>query len=81
MEGVSSGDDLLVPGALCSQGGIYQAIHREHRETHNVLVRVSETFPRCNRCGDAVRFRLLKQVSEPASMRGKRVRKKSAGRS
>ena len=80
MEGVSSGDDLL-PGALCSQGGIYQVIHREHRETHNVLVRVGDTFPRCKGCGEAVRFRLVKQVNEPPSMRGKRVRKKSAGRS
>jgi hypothetical protein len=80
MEGVSSGDDLL-PGALCSQGGIYQVMHREHRETHNALVRVGDTFPRCNECGDAVRFRLVKQVSEPASIRAKPVRKKSAGKS
>ena len=80
MEGVSSGDDLL-PGALCSQGGIYQVIHREHRETHNALVRVGDTFPRCKGCGEAVRFRLVKQVNEPLSMRGKRVRKKSAGKS
>ncbi|HEY2170456.1 MAG TPA: hypothetical protein VGJ30_12575 [Candidatus Angelobacter sp.] len=82
MEGVSSGDDLLIlPGAVCSQGGIYQAIHREHRQAHNVLVRVSETFPRCKGCGDAVRFRLVRQVSQPAPMRAKRVRKKSAGKS
>ena len=79
MEGVSSGDDLL-PGTLCCQGGIYHVIHHEHRETHNVLVRMGETFPRCNVCGDAVRFRLVKQVSEPTSMRAKRrARKKSAG--
>lgn len=80
MEGVSSGDDLL-PGALCSQSGIYQAIHLEHRETHNVLLRVGDTFPRCRGCGEAVRFRLLKQVSQPPPMRPKRVRKKSAGKS
>lgn len=82
MEGVSSGDDLLIlPGALCSQGGIYQAIHREHRQAHNVLVRASETFPRCRQCGEAVRFRLIKYVSEPPPVRGKRARKKGAGRS
>lgn len=80
MEGVSSGDDLL-PGALCSKSGIYQVIHLAHRETHNVLVRVGDTFPRCKGCGEAVRFRLVKHVSEPPSMRGKRVRKKSAGKS
>ena len=81
MEGVSSGDDLL-PGTLCSQAGIYQVIHREHRDPHNVLVRVGDMFPRCTGCGDAVRFRLVKQVSEPSSMRAKkRVRKKGAGTS
>jgi hypothetical protein len=81
MEGVSSGDDLLISGALCSQSGIYQVIHREHRAPHRALVRVGDTFPRCKGCGEAVRFRLIKQVSEPPPTRGKRVRKKSAGKS
>jgi hypothetical protein len=81
MEGVSSGDDLL-PGTLCSQDGIYRVIHREHREAHNVLVRMGETFPRCNICGDAVCFRLVRRVSEPTPMRAKKSgRKKSAGTS
>ena len=81
MEGASSGDGLLIlPGALCSQGGAYHAIHHEHREPHKVLVRVGDTFPRCKGCGEAVRFRLIKHVSEPPPMRGKRVRKKGAGR-
>jgi len=82
MEGVSSGDDLLIlPGALCSRGGIYQAIHREHRAPHRTLVRMGDTFPRCRGCGEEVRFRLIKQVSEPPPVRGKRVRKKGAGKS
>jgi hypothetical protein len=79
MEDASSGDDLL-PGALCSQSGIYQVKHHAHRETHNVLVRTGDRFPRCNACGEAVRFRLIKQVNQPAPMRAKRARKKSAGR-
>jgi hypothetical protein len=81
MEGVSSGDDLLISGALCSQSGIYQVIHREHRAPHRALVRVGDTFPRCKGCGEAVRFRLIKQVSELPPMHGKRVRKKGAGKS
>ena len=81
MEGVSSGDDLLISGALCSQSGIYQVIHREHRAPHRALVRVGDIFPRCKGCGEAVRFRLIKQVSELPPMRGKRVRKKGAGKS
>jgi hypothetical protein len=55
-------------------------MHRAHRMTHNVLVRTGDFFPRCNACGDAVRFRLVKQFSQPAATRAKRVRKKSAGR-
>jgi predicted nucleic acid-binding Zn ribbon protein len=80
MEDVSSGDDLL-PGELCPRSGIYQVTHRLHRVAHNVLVQKGDRFSRCNKCGDAVRFRLVKQVSEPASMRAKHVRKKSAGKS
>jgi hypothetical protein len=79
MEVVSSGDDLL-PGALCTQGGIYQVIHHAHRVPHNVLVRKGDKFPRCNACGAAVRFRLIKQAGQPLPIRARRARKKSAGR-
>lgn len=79
MEDASSGDDLL-PGVLCKQSGIYQVIHQTHRAAHNVLVRAGDLFPRCNGCGGAVRFLLVKQVNQPAPMRAKRARKKSAGR-
>lgn len=78
MEGAGSGDDLF-PGALCSQSGIYQVIHRAHRQPHKVLLRTGDLFPRCKVCGDAVRFRLVKKVSQPTPVRAKRVRKKSAG--
>jgi pyruvate/2-oxoacid:ferredoxin oxidoreductase beta subunit len=47
---------------------------------HKVLVRKGDRFPRCNGCGEAVRFRLIKQAEQPLPMRAKRVRKKSAGR-
>jgi hypothetical protein len=78
MEGANLGEDLP-PGELCTKSGIYQVTHHAHRVTHNVLVRKDDRFPRCNECGDAVRFGLVKQVSEPVSMR-KHARKKSAGR-
>lgn len=80
MEGVSSGDDLL-PGELCTQSGIYQVTHHAHRVPHNALVQKGDRFPRCNECGDAVRFRLVKQAGQPGSMRTKHARKKSAGKS
>jgi hypothetical protein len=79
MEGASRGEELP-PGAVCTQGGIYQVIHHAHRVMHKVLVRKGDRFPRCNGCGEAVRFRLIKQAEQPLPMRAKRVRKKSAGR-
>jgi hypothetical protein len=79
MEVASRGDELP-PGELCTQGGIYQVIHRAHRVPHKVLVRKGDRFPRCNGCGAAVRFRLIKQAEQPLPMRAKRVRKKGAGR-
>lgn len=79
MEGANLGEDLP-PGGVCTQSGIYQVTHHAHRVSHNVLIHKGDWFPRCNRCGDAVRFRLLKQVSEPTPMRTRRARKKSAGR-
>jgi hypothetical protein len=80
MDDARSGDDLL-PGAICGQSGIYQVIHRSHRMAHKVLVRAGDQFPRCNRCGNAVRFRLAEPVSESSPARVKRARKKSAGES
>lgn len=80
MEGADLVDELL-PGELCTQSGIYQVRHRVHRLAHKVLVRKGDQFPRCNVCGDAVRFRLVKQIDQPVAVRAKRARKKSAGRS
>lgn len=79
MEGATHGDDHP-PGEVCTQGGIYQAIHHAHRVPHKVLVRKGDLFPRCKGCGEAVRFRLIKQAGGPPPVRAKRARKKSAGR-
>lgn len=79
MEGASRGEEHP-PGELCTQGGIYQAIHHAHRAPHKVLVRKGDRFPRCQGCGEAVRFRLIKQAEQPTPVRAKRARKKGAGR-
>ena len=79
MEGASRAEELP-PGELCTQGGIYHVIHHSHRMPHKVLVRKGDRFPRCNGCGEAVRFRLIKHVEEPPPVRAKRARKKGAGR-
>ena len=79
MKNGSHGEEFP-PGELCAQDGIYQIIHHAHRVTHQVLVRKGDRFPRCNGCGEAVRFRLIKQAGEQPPARAKRARKKSAGR-
>ena len=66
MEGASSGE-ALPPGELCTQGGIYHVIHHSHRMPHKVLVRKGDRFPRCNGCGEAVRFRLIKHGGRAAA--------------
>jgi hypothetical protein len=79
MDGASFAEEFA-PDAVCSRGGIYQVTHREHRQRHNVVVRKGEHFPRCHKCGDAVRFRLIKPADEPPkTSRTRRARKKSAG--
>ena len=78
MEGATR-EEEHPPGELCTQGGIYQVVHHAHRAAHKVLVRKGDLFPRCNGCGEAVRFRLIKQAGQPP-VRIRRVRKKSAGR-
>jgi len=79
MEGASRGEDHP-PGAVCIQGGIYQVIHHAHRVVHKVLVCKGDRFPRCNGCGEAVRFRLIKPAGHQPPTRAKRARKKGAGR-
>ena len=67
MEGASRGREPFLLVKLCTQGGIYQVIHQAHRMPHKVLVRKGDYFPRCNGCGPAVRFRLIKQGGRAAA--------------
>ena len=46
--------------------GIYSAIHGDHRVSHEVTLLAGYPFPRCNKCGAAVRFELVRQA--PASI-------------
>jgi len=44
------------------ESGIYEAIHRSHRETHHVTV-AGGVFPECNVCNGDVRFRFLRPAA------------------
>lgn len=51
--------DEVVP-----QSGIYCVRHRKHRLPHEVTLVRDQTFPRCAKCKDSVRFELLRSVKE-----------------
>jgi hypothetical protein len=51
---------LYKPGERVPEPGIYEAIHRSHREAHHVTVAGGGVFPDCNVCNGEVRFRFLR---------------------
>ena len=46
-----------------SESGIYEVIHSKHRLPHEVTLLTDEMFPRCAKCQDAVKFRLVRGVN------------------
>ena len=48
-----------------TRSGIYQVIHRKHRVPHEVTLFKDQIFPRCAKCQDAVRFRLVRGAKLP----------------
>jgi hypothetical protein len=54
------GDRVYKPGDKAPQSGVYRVVHKQHRPEHEVTLFRSEQFPRCNRCGDEVRFSLAR---------------------
>lgn len=49
-----------------AQSGIYQVIHKKHRLPHEVTLLRDEQFPRCAKCQDAVKFRLVRGINPDA---------------
>ncbi len=48
-----------VPGDVCDRTGAFRAVHRSHREPHDVLVFFGDRFPSCKWCGHFVRFKAI----------------------
>ncbi|HEY2498453.1 MAG TPA: hypothetical protein VGK24_15440 [Candidatus Angelobacter sp.] len=65
------------PADVCAASGVYRVVHKEHRAAHTAIVKKGDPFPPCKICGNAVRFHLIKKVTEHA--RAKRARKRGAG--
>ena len=52
-------------GETITRSGIYQVIHRKHRLPHEVTLLKDQIFPRCAKCHDQVRFRLVRGARLP----------------
>ncbi|HLK52573.1 MAG TPA: hypothetical protein VKU42_03910 [Candidatus Angelobacter sp.] len=77
MDGDTSATELQ-PGKICTQSGVYRVIHLAHRAPHTVVIRKGDLFPRCNGCGEDVRFRLVTPTSETSPL-FEAARKRGAG--
>lgn len=47
-------------GELVPESGIYRVSHAAHRLPHEVTLLLGNSFPRCEKCGELVQFRLLR---------------------
>ena len=51
------------PGDVVPETGIYVILHQHNHDSRQELMLLSNAkFPRCRRCGDQVRFQLLRAV-------------------
>jgi hypothetical protein len=50
-------------GAIIPDSGIYRVSHSAHRLPHEVTLLQGETFPKCQKCADAVTFELVRALS------------------
>jgi hypothetical protein len=75
------------PGEIVPISGIYTAVHRDHREAHQVVAIRGEEFPPCRLCNNDVRFhvsRVLPHMTHDFDLTGPmpralRRRAKAAG--
>jgi len=56
-------------GAVIPASGIYQVMHSTHRLPHEVTLLRGETFPKCQKCADAVTFKLVRELSYQSIIR------------
>jgi hypothetical protein len=52
------------PGQPVPESGLYCIEHHSHRLMHSLTLSAGIRFPRCKRCGNAVRFTLLRKLKE-----------------
>ena len=53
-----SAEKIYRSGETVPCTGLYRVSHYQHRMPHDAVLRKSEIFPACNKCGEKVVFRL-----------------------
>jgi hypothetical protein len=53
---------FYLSGQKVPASGIYEVRHNKHRLPHEVTLLRDQQFPRCERCGTAVQFRVVRLV-------------------
>ena len=51
------------PGDPVPQTGVYRVVHDGHRTEHEATLLNGGQFPHCTRCGDKVRFFLVRAAA------------------
>jgi hypothetical protein len=51
------------PGDIVPESGVYRAEHRRHRLMHTATLAAASRFPRCQQCGEAVDYGLVRRVA------------------
>ena len=50
-------------GTVIPASGIFSVHHEAHRLPHEVTLLKGETFPKCQKCADAVTFKLIRALT------------------
>ena len=60
----SSSSRRFRTGEQVPASGVYRVHHRAHRVPHEVTLVEGHTFPRCQRCDDAVLFEVVRTIHD-----------------
>ena len=63
MQGPSTAKESYKSGEVAEQSGVYNVLHQEHRSQHLATIFKGQRFPACARCGDRVRFILVRPAA------------------
>lgn len=59
-------EEVYSPGDAVPQTGVYRVTHQGHRAEHDATLLDGGHFPQCSRCGEQVRFQLVRAAARIA---------------